>query len=161
VFVDVGRSLWREDGTAIYNCCWPRQRSHSRVRIPWDSWPNFTVSDSRLPFSSSPTTSRIAVEYLHRMFIMLSFIRWRYVYTLVSEFFSEFVSRLISLLLWKSLCPLLSICFTHQINLIYVDILCTLSVAFFFVPLWNVNLGKRDVNLLMNVQHTWFDCYAG
>jgi hypothetical protein len=22
-FVDVGRSLWREDGSVIYNCCWP------------------------------------------------------------------------------------------------------------------------------------------
>jgi hypothetical protein len=27
----------------------PRQRSHSCVRFPWDSWPYFTVSDSRLP----------------------------------------------------------------------------------------------------------------
>jgi hypothetical protein len=27
----------------------PRQRSHSRVRVPRDSWPYFTVSDSRLP----------------------------------------------------------------------------------------------------------------
>jgi hypothetical protein len=27
----------------------PRQRSHSQVRIPRDSWPHFTVSDSRLP----------------------------------------------------------------------------------------------------------------
>jgi hypothetical protein len=33
----------------------PRQRSHFRVRVPWDSWPYFTVSDSRLPFSSPPT----------------------------------------------------------------------------------------------------------
>jgi hypothetical protein len=29
-----------------------RQRSHSRVRVPWDSQPYFTISDSRLPFSS-------------------------------------------------------------------------------------------------------------
>jgi hypothetical protein len=28
----------------------PRQRSHFRVRVPWDSWPYFTVSDLRLPF---------------------------------------------------------------------------------------------------------------
>jgi hypothetical protein len=27
----------------------PRQRSHSQVRIPQDSWSNFTLSDSRLP----------------------------------------------------------------------------------------------------------------
>jgi hypothetical protein len=30
----------------------PRQRSHSRVRVPWDSRPYFTVSASRLPLSS-------------------------------------------------------------------------------------------------------------
>jgi hypothetical protein len=40
----------------------PRQRSHSRVRVPWDSPPYFTVSDSRLPFSSPPTTRRVTVE---------------------------------------------------------------------------------------------------
>jgi hypothetical protein len=34
----------------------------SRVRVPWDSWPYFTVSDSRLPFSSPPTTRRVTVE---------------------------------------------------------------------------------------------------
>jgi hypothetical protein len=27
----------------------PRQRIHSQVRVPRDSWPHFTVSDSRLP----------------------------------------------------------------------------------------------------------------
>jgi hypothetical protein len=30
--------------------------------IPWDSRPYFTVSDLRLPFSSSPTTRRVTVE---------------------------------------------------------------------------------------------------
>jgi hypothetical protein len=40
----------------------PRQRSKSRVRVPWDSRPYFTVSDSRLPFSSPPTTRRVTVE---------------------------------------------------------------------------------------------------
>jgi hypothetical protein len=40
----------------------PRQRSHSRVRVPWDSRPYFTASDSRLPFSSPPTTRRVMVE---------------------------------------------------------------------------------------------------
>jgi hypothetical protein len=43
----------------------PRQRSHSRVRVLWDSWPYFTVSDSRLPSSSPPTTRRATVEVLH------------------------------------------------------------------------------------------------
>jgi hypothetical protein len=39
-----------------------RQRSHSRVRVPWDSQPYFTVSDSRLPFSLPPTTRGATVE---------------------------------------------------------------------------------------------------
>jgi hypothetical protein len=32
----------------------PRQRSHSRVRVPRDSCPYFTVSDSRLPQPGGP-----------------------------------------------------------------------------------------------------------
>jgi hypothetical protein len=40
----------------------PCQRSHYRVRVPLDSRPYFTVSDSRLPFSSPPTTRRVMVE---------------------------------------------------------------------------------------------------
>jgi hypothetical protein len=37
------------------------QRSHSRVRVPWDSGPYFTVSDLRLPISSPPTTRRVTM----------------------------------------------------------------------------------------------------
>jgi hypothetical protein len=40
----------------------PRQRIHSLVRVPWDSRPYFTVSDSRRPFLSPPTTHRATVE---------------------------------------------------------------------------------------------------
>jgi hypothetical protein len=43
----------------------PRHRSHFRVRVPRDLRPYFTVLDSRLPFSSPPTT-RLAGS------------RWRY-----------------------------------------------------------------------------------
>jgi hypothetical protein len=32
----------------------PRQRSHSRVRLPRDLWPHFTVSDSGLPQPRDP-----------------------------------------------------------------------------------------------------------
>jgi hypothetical protein len=39
-----------------------RQLSLSSVRVPWDSWPYFTVSDLRLPFSLPPTTCRVTVE---------------------------------------------------------------------------------------------------
>jgi hypothetical protein len=42
----------------------PRQRSHFRVRVLWDLQPYsyFTVSGSRLPFSSPPMTRRTTVE---------------------------------------------------------------------------------------------------
>jgi hypothetical protein len=40
----------------------PRQRSISRVPVPWGSWLYFTVSDLRLPSSSLPTTRRVTVE---------------------------------------------------------------------------------------------------
>jgi hypothetical protein len=40
----------------------PRQHSYSPVRVLWDSRPYFTVSDSRLHFSSPPTTRRAMVE---------------------------------------------------------------------------------------------------
>jgi hypothetical protein len=40
----------------------PRQRSHYRVRVPLYSRPYFTVSDSRLLFSSPPTTRKVTVE---------------------------------------------------------------------------------------------------
>jgi hypothetical protein len=40
----------------------PRQRIHSQIRVPWDSRPNFTVSDSRLPILTPPTTRRVTVE---------------------------------------------------------------------------------------------------
>jgi hypothetical protein len=33
----------------VYAAC-PRQRSLSRVQVPWDSWPSFTASHLRLPF---------------------------------------------------------------------------------------------------------------
>jgi hypothetical protein len=38
------------------------QCSLSRVRVPWDLRPYFTVSDLRLAFSSPPTTRRVTVE---------------------------------------------------------------------------------------------------
>jgi hypothetical protein len=50
----------------------PRQRSHSWVRVPWDSRPYFTVSDLRLPFLSPPTTRRATVE----VFDLASTINW-------------------------------------------------------------------------------------
>jgi hypothetical protein len=40
----------------------PLQSSHFRVLVPWDSGSYFTVSGSRLLFSSPPTTPRATVE---------------------------------------------------------------------------------------------------
>jgi hypothetical protein len=44
-FVDVGRPLWREDWSVIYctNASGPCQSSHSRLQVPQNSWPYFTV----------------------------------------------------------------------------------------------------------------------
>jgi hypothetical protein len=41
-------------GLSFVYAAGPRQRSISRVRVPWDSWPCFTVTDLRLPFSNLP-----------------------------------------------------------------------------------------------------------
>jgi hypothetical protein len=62
-FVDVGRSLSDERaGLSFTIAGGPRQSSHFPVRLPWDSWPYFTVSDSRFPFPSPPTIRRVTVE---------------------------------------------------------------------------------------------------
>jgi hypothetical protein len=49
-------------GLAFGYAAGPREYSLSRVRVPWDSWPYFTVSGLRLPVSSPPTTRRVTVE---------------------------------------------------------------------------------------------------
>jgi hypothetical protein len=68
----------------------PRQRSHSRVRVPRDSWPYFTVSDSRLPQprwpgpriyipqeQGGPVIPRgTGFPFLH--LLQLAGLRWRY-----------------------------------------------------------------------------------
>jgi hypothetical protein len=51
-------------GLLFANAAGPCQRSHSWVRVPWDSLQYFTLSDSRLPTSSPPTTHRATVGVL-------------------------------------------------------------------------------------------------
>jgi hypothetical protein len=41
-------------GLSLTIAAGPRQRSDSQVRVPWDSWPHFTISDSRLPKPGEP-----------------------------------------------------------------------------------------------------------
>jgi hypothetical protein len=48
-------------GLSFVYAAGPCQRSLSRVRVPWDLRPYFTVSDLRLRFSSLPTTRRVTV----------------------------------------------------------------------------------------------------
>jgi hypothetical protein len=64
---DAGLLMWgalsnERTGLSLTIAAGPRQTSHSGVRVPWDSRPYFTVSDSRLSFSSPPTTRRATVE---------------------------------------------------------------------------------------------------
>jgi hypothetical protein len=49
-------------GMSFVYAAGPCQPSLSRVRVPWDSRPYFTLSDLRLPFSSPPTTRRVTVD---------------------------------------------------------------------------------------------------
>jgi hypothetical protein len=60
-----GLLMWGPDkrtGLSFTVAAGPCQRSHSQVRVPWDSWPYFTLLDSRLPFSSPLTTHRATME---------------------------------------------------------------------------------------------------
>jgi hypothetical protein len=49
-------------GLSFVSAAGPCQRSLSRVLVPWDLSPYFTVPDLRIPFSSPPTTRRVTVE---------------------------------------------------------------------------------------------------
>jgi hypothetical protein len=52
----------------------PRQCDYLRVRVPWDLGPYFTISDSRLPFSSPPTTRRVTVEVFDPASLFVPFV---------------------------------------------------------------------------------------
>jgi hypothetical protein len=47
-----------------------RQCSHSRARVPWYSWPYFTVSDSRLPQpgGSNPRIYILSADHIENIF---------------------------------------------------------------------------------------------
>jgi hypothetical protein len=96
-FVDMGRPLWRENGSDVYNCCWPSP-VHTfsgpsptglmtvfyclrfetaltwRVRSPYlyfpgRGWPSFT-SRHRVLFSLPPKTHRATVKYSKASFAL-------------------------------------------------------------------------------------------
>jgi hypothetical protein len=73
----------------------PRQRSHSRVRVSWDSWPYFTVSDFILP-QPGGSSPRIYIPeeqgdpvispgtmFSFRRLLRFAGLRWRYSNTLL------------------------------------------------------------------------------
>jgi hypothetical protein len=70
-------SLWLEDRSVVYNCCWPSPAQSFSDRVQWDSRPYFTVSDSRLSF---------------RRLLRFAGLRWRYStlppYGIISFFWS-------------------------------------------------------------------------
>jgi hypothetical protein len=90
VIVFMWHPLWREDISIVYNCCWSRQRSHSQVRVPRNSWPHFTFSDSRLlptwrtrsPYLYPPGTGWPGYTPRHwllfRRLLRLAGLRWKY-----------------------------------------------------------------------------------
>jgi hypothetical protein len=80
----VGRPLWREDRSVFVYAPGPCQRSLSRVRVPWDSWPYFNASGLRLPFSSPPTTRRVMVEVFDPAFT-LGQLNWFSLYSLRTD----------------------------------------------------------------------------
>jgi hypothetical protein len=49
-------------GLSFVHAADPCQCSLSRVRVPWNSWPYFTVSDLRFTFLSTPTTRGVTVK---------------------------------------------------------------------------------------------------
>jgi hypothetical protein len=58
-----------------------RPRSHSRVRVPWESWPCFTISNSTLPqtwWARSPFFYSPDTGFHFRRFLRLAGISWRY-----------------------------------------------------------------------------------
>jgi hypothetical protein len=98
-FVDVGRSLWRENRSAVYNCCCSSP-AHSflgpspaglvtifyclrfetpptwRTRFPylyppWTGWPSYTPRHWVL-FSSPPSTHKATVEVFEPAWLMFS-----------------------------------------------------------------------------------------
>jgi hypothetical protein len=53
-FVDGGRFLWREDGSVVYNCCWPSTVQSFSGPSPTGIMTTFYSSDSRLPQPGGP-----------------------------------------------------------------------------------------------------------
>jgi hypothetical protein len=101
-FIDVGCSLWRENGLPFTIAAAPRQRSHSWIRVPRESWPYFAVTDSRLPQPGAPGPNIYIPQeqggpvippgtgFPFRRLLRLSGLRWRYSNPAVHLFYKHF-----------------------------------------------------------------------
>jgi hypothetical protein len=58
----MGRSLWREDGSVVYNCCWPSPAQLFSSPSPLGLATIFYCLRFEIYFSSPPTTRRATVE---------------------------------------------------------------------------------------------------
>jgi hypothetical protein len=72
LFDSYGLVLWgtlsdERTGLSLIYAAGPRQHSLSLVQDPWDLRPYFTVPVLRRPFSSPPTTRRVAVDVAYRI----------------------------------------------------------------------------------------------
>jgi hypothetical protein len=58
----MGGSLWREDGSFVYNCCWPSPVQSFLGPSPTGLMTSFYCLRFEISFSSPPTTHRATVE---------------------------------------------------------------------------------------------------
>jgi hypothetical protein len=80
-FVDVARTLWREDRSVVHNCCWPHQRSHSQVRVPkirGSPQPGGPGSCIYIAQEQESLTIIPGTGFPFRRLLRLAGLRWRY-----------------------------------------------------------------------------------
>jgi hypothetical protein len=156
--VFVGRSLWREDGSVSYVCCWPLPaQSFSR--------PYFTVSDLRLPFSSPPTTRRVTVEVFDPASTRITYLsyNWSSLYRLRTDNI-ENTSHVIPShrVHWRTDCCLTTSCNLSPLS--YIFHWCTLELflpsryleTLWANPLQYIDLKNAWKTLSVVVMISWY-----
>jgi hypothetical protein len=90
VIVITKHPLWREDGSVVRICCWFSPAQSFSGQSTAESWPHFTISDSRLPQPGGPGPHIYISQgqggpfipsgtgFPFRRLLRLAGIRWRY-----------------------------------------------------------------------------------
>jgi hypothetical protein len=91
VIVPTSHPLWRQDGSVVYNCCWPSLAQSSSGPSPAGMMTIFPVSDSRCPQPSWRPGPHIYIpqeqggpvippgtDFPCRCLLRLTVLRWRY-----------------------------------------------------------------------------------